>query len=101
MSDYIGSSNTRGKKYKTVSPLPYINKGTPPTFMTAGNTDGFPEHMQELSDKLSELGVENEYYFRDRSHKDLCHGYLNQLKDNEYARECLDHILSFINVHTK
>lgn len=100
MSNYIGSGNIKSKKVQLCNPLPYIGAETPPTFMTAGNTDGFPHEMQALSDKLSKLGIEHEYFYRDRSYADLCHGYLNQLGNNEYARECFDRMIEFMKKHT-
>ena len=100
MSNYIGSGNIKSEKVQLCNPLPYIGTETPPTFMTAGNTDGFPYEMQALSDRLRENGVDYEYFYRDRSYADLCHGYLNQLKTNEYARECFLHLLNFMKKYT-
>ena len=71
-----------------------------PSFLTAGNTDGFPEDMGAFAKRLEELGVEHEYYFTPREVCELPHGYLNLGKENEYARECFDHILTFMKKYT-
>lgn len=99
--NYLNTNNLSGIIAKQYNALLHINENFPASFMTAGNTDGFPEDMQQLADKLDEHNIENEYYYRDRSYSDLPHGYLNGIKDNEYARECFDNILEFIDKHTK
>lgn len=97
MANYLGNSNIYSKQAKQMNALHYIKETVPPCFMTAGNTDGFPWEMEALSEKLTIMGVENEYFFRDRSYEDLPHGYLNMLKNNKYARECFEHIIAFMN----
>ena len=99
--NYLDTSDLSGDIAKQYNALLHINENFPVSFMTAGNTDGFPEDMQQLADKLDEYNIDNEYYYRDRSYSDLPHGYLNGIKDNEYARECFDNILEFIDKYTK
>lgn len=99
--NYLDTSDLSGDIAKQYNALLHINKNFPVSFITAGNTDGFPEDMQQLADKLDEHNIENEYYYRDRSYSDLPHGYLNSIKDNKYVRECFDNILEFIDKHTK
>lgn len=99
--NYLDTSDLSGDIAKQYNALLHINENFPVSFMTAGNTDGFPEDMQQLADKLDEYNIDNEYYYRDRSYSDLPHGYLNSIKDNEYARECFDNILEFIDKYTK
>ena len=101
MCNYLGNSNVRSKKARLCNAFLHIKEGIPPTFMTAGNTDGFPKDMEALSDKLTALGVENEYYFKDRSYGDLPHGYLGMAETNPYAKECLAHILDFMDKYAK
>ena len=99
--NYLDTSDLNGDIAKQYNALLHINENFPVSFMTAGNTDGFPEDMQQLADKLDEYNIDNEYYYRDRSYSDLPHGYLNGIKDNEYARECFDNILEFIDKYAK
>ena len=80
MANYMGNSSIRSKQARQANAYLYIKETIPPCFMTAGNTDGFPWDMGALSEKLTNMGVENEYYFRDRSYGDLPHGYLNMVK---------------------
>lgn len=101
IGNYLNQSSMKNKVAKQYNALLHIDRGLPPTFLTAGNTDGFPEDMQAFADKLKSMNVEYEYYFRDRSYGDLPHGYLGLVKENQYARECFDHILAFINRYTK
>lgn len=99
--NYLDTRDLRGDIAKQYNALLHINENFPVSFMTAGNTDGFHEDMQQLADKLDEYNIDNEYYYRDRSYSDLPHGYLNSIKDNKYARECFDNILEFIDKYAK
>lgn len=99
--NYLDTSDLSGDIAKKYNALLHINENFPVSFMTAGNTDGFPEDMQQLADKLDAYNIDNEYYYRDRSYSDLPHGYLNSIKDNKYARECFDNILKFIDKYAK
>lgn len=101
IGNYLNTNDFSGDIAKQYNALLHINENFPVSFMTAGNTDGFPEDMQKLADKLAQYNIDNEYYYRDRSYSDLPHGYLNSIKDNKYARECFDSILEFIAKYTK
>ncbi|MDO5143985.1 MAG: alpha/beta hydrolase [bacterium] len=97
---YIQTMNMRSETAKKTNAYRYMTKDYCPSFLTAGNTDGFPEDMSAFAKRLEELGVEHEYYFTPREVCELPHGYLNLVKENEYARECFDHILSFMKKYT-
>ena len=97
---YIQTMNIRSETAKKTNAYQYITKDYCPSFLTAGNTDGFPEDMGAFAKRLEELGVEHEYFFTPREVCELPHGYLNLGKENEYARECFDHILSFMKKYT-
>lgn len=100
MGNYFNTMRFNAALESRYSPVGYINSGYPPSFMTAGNTDGFPEDMQILADNLTKSGVENEYYRICRKECELPHGYLGLIDKNKYARECFDRILSFIKKYT-
>lgn len=100
ISNYLNTSDLRGKIAKQYNALLHINEKFPPSFITAGNIDGFPEDMQSLANTLNKYNIDNIYYYRDRSYHDLPHGYLNSIKNNQYAKECFDNILKFIYKHT-
>lgn len=101
LGNYLGSMRFDATTEARYNPIGYLNANFAPTFLTAGNTDGFPEDMQMFADRLTELGVEHEYYRIYRNEADLAHGYLGQVDTNRYARECFDRILSFMETYTK
>ena len=100
LGNYLGTMNIRGDMAKKYNACRFIAKGYRPSFLTAGNTDGFPEDMSAFAKMLSEVGTEYEYFFTPREVCDLPHGYLNLVKENEYARACFDHILAFMKKYT-
>ncbi len=79
--------------------ISYVNGLFPRSFLTAGTDDGFPEDMQELSDRLTESGVENIYFYTPEEKYGLTmHGYLSNLKydTSGAAKDCFDAIIEFI-----
>ena len=100
LGNYVGTMNMRGDTIKRHNAYEYIKAGYAPSFMTAGNTDGFPDDMSAFSTRLSEIGCENEYFFIEKEVCPLPHGYLNMLGENQHARECFDHIIAFIKKYT-
>ena len=97
---YIQTMNMHGETARKTNAFRYITKDYCPSFLTAGNTDGFPEDMGAFAKRLGELGVEHEYFFTPREVCELPHGYLNLLKKYQYAAECFDHILTFMKKYT-
>ncbi|HEL1596317.1 TPA: alpha/beta hydrolase [Streptococcus suis] len=98
--NYLGTMNMQSPIAKKSNAYEYITKGYRPTFLTAGNTDGFPDDMSAFAQKLTEVGTECEYFFVPKNVCELPHGYLNLVKENEHARSCFDHILSFMKKYS-
>lgn len=98
--NYLGTMNMRGAIAEKSNAYRFIAKGYRPSFLTAGNTDGFPDDMSAFARRLEEVGTEYEYFFTPREVCDLPHGYLNLVKENKHARECFDHILIFMMKYT-
>lgn len=80
----------------------YINSDYPATFLTAGTDDGFPKDMQHMSDKLTEAGVDNLYFYPDiNKYGKTKHGYMSNLKnDPEAAKDSYEAMVEFLNEHT-
>lgn len=100
MGNYLGTMNMRSTIAEKTNAYQFIAKVYRPCFLTAGNTDGFPAYMSAFAKKLEDVGTEHEYFFTPREVCELPHGYLNLVKENEYARECFDHILTFMKKYT-
>ncbi len=100
MGNYLGTMNMRSAIAEKSNAYRFIAKGYRPGFLTAGNTDGFPDDMSSFARRLEEVGTEYEYFFTPREVCNLPHGYLNLVKENEHARACFDHILIFMKKYT-
>ena len=74
----------------------YVTSDYYPTFITAGNTDCYPEDALELKNKLQELGVEYSYCYWDKDVEILNHGYMSSFQTSEHAKIALDQSLDFI-----
>ncbi|MBN2613998.1 MAG: alpha/beta hydrolase [Bacteroidales bacterium] len=99
---YFGVTNLKKSELlKVYNPIPYVNGNYPPSFLNAGNVGGFPDDMETLSKVLTSYGINNEFYYRDKSYGELPHGYLNLINTNRYAKECFDRMLAFMNKYTK
>lgn len=101
LGSYLGYMRFDAATEERYSSLGHLTAEFAPTFLTAGNTDGFPEDMQLFADRLTELGVENEYYRIYWEEAELPHGYLGLVDTDSHARTCFDRILAFIKAHTK
>lgn len=74
----------------------YVTADFIPSFITAGNTDCYPEDARELHDRLDSLGVENSYYYVDADVEVLNHGYLSSFETSPHAKESLDQCMDFL-----
>jgi len=74
----------------------YINSDFIPSFITAGNTDCYPEDALELKNKLEELGIDYSYCYWDKKVEELKHGYMASFETSEHAKLALDKCLEFV-----
>lgn len=95
---YCGTVDTSDPELQRVNAMAYYNKNVAPSFFDAGTIDGFPDGMRLCSERLTELGVENELYLPPDPQP---HGFVNQAKDNPSAAECFAKMLAFMDKHTK
>ena len=74
----------------------YVNSDFIPSFITAGNTDCYPEDALELKNKLEELGIDYSYCYWDKKVEELKHGYMASFETSEHAKLALDKCLEFV-----
>ena len=74
----------------------YVNSNFIPSFITAGNTDCFPEDALELKNKLEELNVDYSYCYWDKDVEELKHGYMSSFETSVHAKMALDQCLDFV-----
>ena len=78
----------------------YVNSNFIPSFITAGNTDCFPEDALELKNKLQELGIDYSYCYWEKDVEELKHGYMSSFETSEHAKIALDQCLDFVKSKT-
>ena len=102
IKNYLGTNNLKdseaAKQYNT---LLHLNDDYPPSFMTAGNIGGFPEDMKTLSDELTSYQIDNDYFYLDKTHGEIAHGYLTNIKTDKNAQEAFKRLVQFIDKYTK
>lgn len=72
---------------------------SPRVFMAAGTDDGFPKSIQNMANRLTELGVENEYFYTpEEKYGKTKHGYLSNIASDQTgaSRDCFDAMLTFM-----
>lgn len=68
-----------------------------PSYLVASNREPFFEQgATAFSKLLRENGIRYEYYYRDKSVDDLEHGFMQKFSTNEYAKECFEGMMRFI-----
>ena len=78
----------------------YVNSQFIPSFITAGNTDCYPEDSLELKNKLETLGVNYSYCYWDKKVEELKHGYMSSFETSVHAKMALDQCIEFIKRKT-
>ena len=94
---WYGADDMLGLWYTRLTHIvEYVTEDFIPCFITAGNTECYPEDAKELHEKLTELGVEHSYYYVDSDVEVLNHGYLSSFQTSPHARESLEQCMTFI-----
>lgn len=78
----------------------YVTKDYIPCFITAGNTDCYPEDAKELHEKLDKIGVENSYFYVEKKVEILKHGYMSSFKTSVNAKKAFDQCILFLKSKT-
>lgn len=78
----------------------YVTKDYIPCFITAGNTDCYPDDARELHEKLDSLGVENSYFYVGADVERLNHGYMSSFETSENAKKSLEQCVAFLKEKT-
>lgn len=72
-----------------------------PSFINSSNMQiWFFDSAKELAEILERNGTDYEFFYRGPECDELEHGYMQRFADNQYARECLEHMLKFIEKQT-
>ncbi|MGV7116976.1 alpha/beta hydrolase [Paenibacillus sp. PK4536] len=104
IGNYLGIGTNEFKSTKIAeqyNTLLHVNSHYPPSFITAANDDGFPKDMKALSDKLTFYHIDHDYFYLDKTHGKIAHGYLSNLKSDQNAQKSFKRLVAFINKYTK
>lgn len=98
---YLGTKNLESSpQIRQTDILAHLNPRYPATYITDGNDeDTFPDHAKALARRLSEEGVECEFYFTEKEVAVLGHGYTFDLS-TPYGRENLKRAIAFFSRRT-
>lgn len=93
---WYGTDDMLGLWYTRLTHIAeYVTADYIPCYITAGNTDCYPEDAKELHDRLTDLGVEHSSYFVDTDIEVLHHGYMSSFETSPHAKESLDQCMAF------
>lgn len=68
-----------------------------PSFIITSNEQvWFVDSAKDLSKVLEANGTDYEYFYRGPQCDKLEHGFMQRFAENQYAKECLDHMLDFV-----
>lgn len=87
------------KFYKNYSPTTYITNNFPPSFITAGKTDGLSTESEYLSNILKEKNVKTSILIFPQERKDARHAFVNLL--NKAREEALNQMFEFMKTNLK
>lgn len=89
---------TEGAKLTLVAD--FVSDGYIPCFISAGNTDCYPEDAETLHRALDRAGVENVYFHVEAEEEKLGQGFLSGFETSETALRALDECVEFLKAKT-
>ncbi|NJP40659.1 alpha/beta hydrolase [Oscillospiraceae bacterium HV4-5-C5C] len=95
---YFGTRSwTKLPAYEQVSVVNYVTSAYPPTYITDGNSYSFPEHGEQLYEKLQAAGVTSKALIYPASYGTVTHEYQFDFKNYpEEAQTCFDQTVAFL-----
>lgn len=70
-----------------------------PSFIISSNMEiWFKDSSDDLAEVLEKNGTKYEYFYRERKYDDLEHGFMKRYAGNQYAKECFESMLRFMEV---
>ncbi len=103
-SGWIGERDlVNGSKAKLANVIGHLRDQYPPAFLIASNVEpAFAQDAQELSQALQKKNLPSQLYYRTQEESEaLAHGFLANLGDCPYSRECFAAVMEFISARTR
>lgn len=68
-----------------------------PSFINSSNQEiWFLDSAEDLAAVLEKNGTDHEFFYRGSELDTLEHGYMQRFASNQYAKECLEHMIAFM-----
>lgn len=85
-----------------LDPTNWIGDTYIPSFIISSNMEKwFQDSAEDLAAALEKNGTEYEYFFRGQESDMLEHGFMKRYDSNEYAKECFERMLKFMEQQMK
>lgn len=98
-SSWIGERDLiNSNKAKLANIMNHVNVQFPPAFLIASNVEpAFALDAQELFEALQERDLTAQLYYRTQEESEhLAYGFMANLGDNQYSRECYEQVIYFL-----
>lgn len=80
-----------------MDPVNWIKDTYIPSYIISSNLEiWFKDSADDLAEVLDKNGTEYEFYYRGQELDQLEHGFMKRYKSNEYAKECFENMLAFM-----
>ena len=84
-----------------LDPTKWIGDTYIPSFINSSNMEiWFRDSAEDLAAFLEKNGTDYEFFIRGQECDKLEHGYMKRFASNEYAKECFEHMLQFMERRT-
>ncbi len=97
---YFGTDTLDNKQGRQFDVISHVDENYIPTFLDAGNTCSYKKDTENMYNTLKKYNVDTEYYYIDKRYVKLRHCFMINKYANEYAKNCFNHMISFINKYT-
>ena len=87
---------------KKIDAAKWIKDTYIPSFINSSNQEiWFRDSAEDLVEALEKNGTDYEFFYRGPELDTLEHGYMQRFASNRYARECLEHLITFMKRQEK
>ena len=95
---WLGDDNWRESEVVQLMDMSkWIGDAFIPSFINSSNQEiWFEDSAETLVRALKANGTEYEYFYRGAECDVLNHGYMQQFATNQYAKECFEHMIAFV-----
>lgn len=103
LQTWLGDDDFAGSRYAGLANVAkHIHGVYPPAFLIASNAeDFFKDEAFAMHRVLTKQGLPNELFYVEPSVSVLNHGFINELPNNQHAKDCYEKMLAFLAANTR